>query len=241
CPGTPAGSPVNNVGCPLPPPDADGDGVANANDQCPGTPAGTPVNSAGCPLPPPDADGDGVVDANDRCPGTPSGAQVDGAGCELTPPPACPDADEDGFADAACGGNDCDDDNPEVYPGATEVCGNQVDEDCNAMDLVCQACPTDGVFVVKRALYEARRRTLTVIGLATVGEEVTVTDGATGSVLARGVEVERSRWAVRIRLARGAQVPQTLVVENDQGCVTEAQVVTPSGRRGHRDDDRDDD
>lgn len=33
-----------------PQPDADGDGVADANDHCPGTPAGTTVDAMGCPV-----------------------------------------------------------------------------------------------------------------------------------------------------------------------------------------------
>ncbi|MCC6624904.1 MAG: putative metal-binding motif-containing protein [Deltaproteobacteria bacterium] len=42
----------------------------------------------------------------------------------------CPDADEDGFADAACGGSDCDDSDPLVWPGAVEPCGGG-DRNCN--------------------------------------------------------------------------------------------------------------
>ncbi len=42
----------------------------------------------------------------------------------------CPDADGDGFADAACGGSDCNDDDPLTYPGALEVCGGG-DRNCN--------------------------------------------------------------------------------------------------------------
>ncbi|HJL02261.1 MAG TPA: putative metal-binding motif-containing protein [Polyangiaceae bacterium LLY-WYZ-15_(1-7)] len=45
---------------------------------------------------------------------------------------SCPDADEDGARDAACGGTDCDDANAAVYPGAPEVCDEAgVDEDCD--------------------------------------------------------------------------------------------------------------
>lgn len=65
--------------------DADGDGVADTEDQCPDTPPNTVVNTKGCP---PDADGDGVFDMNDNCPGTPAGYAVDDNGCP-------PDSDGD--------------------------------------------------------------------------------------------------------------------------------------------------
>ena len=43
-----------------------------------------------------------------------------------------PDADGDGVIDAACGGADCDDRNPNRYPGNTEVADEfHVDEDCD--------------------------------------------------------------------------------------------------------------
>lgn len=42
----------------------------------------------------------------------------------------CPDADRDGYADAACGGSDCDDGDGDVHPGAVEPCGGG-DRNCN--------------------------------------------------------------------------------------------------------------
>ena len=48
------------AGCP----DADGDGVADGNDNCPNE-AGPAANN-GCPWP--DTDGDGVLDKDDQCP-----------------------------------------------------------------------------------------------------------------------------------------------------------------------------
>ncbi len=109
------------------PPDLDGDGVADNLDQCPGTPAGEVVDSVGCALSQLDEDADGVSDALDQCPGTPAGETVDGTGCPLGPV----DADGDGFAV----GVDCNDGSAAVYPGAPEVTGDGVDQDCNGFDL----------------------------------------------------------------------------------------------------------
>src|SRR6185295_16521810 len=47
CPGTPAGAPVDTVGCAL---DGDGDGVPDSRDKCPATPRGDKVDTVGCSL-----------------------------------------------------------------------------------------------------------------------------------------------------------------------------------------------
>jgi ELWxxDGT repeat protein len=73
--------------------DADGDGVADADDQCPNTPVGATIDAMGCEVIV-DADGDGVADSDDQCPNTPAGTTVDVTGCEVA------DADGDGVADS---------------------------------------------------------------------------------------------------------------------------------------------
>ena len=44
------------------------------------------------------------------------------------------DLDGDGFCAPSCGGSDCNDRNQTVYPGAAEVCGSGLDEDCSGVD-----------------------------------------------------------------------------------------------------------
>lgn len=44
---------------------------------------------------------------------------------------SCGDGDGDGYNDAACGGNDCNDSNSAVNPGAAENCSDNIDNDCD--------------------------------------------------------------------------------------------------------------
>lgn len=68
---------------PLPPADADMDGIPDAQDQCPAQPG--PPATFGCP----DQDNDGVADKDDQCPTEAGTAETKG----------CPDQDNDGVAD----------------------------------------------------------------------------------------------------------------------------------------------
>ena len=49
------------------------------------------------------------------------------------------DGDGDGFDSLATGGTDCDDTDPSAFPGAPEVAGDGVDQDCDGVDLMEEA------------------------------------------------------------------------------------------------------
>jgi hypothetical protein len=47
------------------------------------------------------------------------------------------DDDGDGYGDNCPDGPDCDDTDPDVNPGVSEICGNGVDDDCDGEDPLC--------------------------------------------------------------------------------------------------------
>jgi len=111
-----------------------GDGVREGSEGCDGADLG----GLGCP----DLGFDGGALACDP------GCTLDTSSCTMSEPdppgPSCQAADGDGFEDAACnsdpaaGGGDCNDADPSVNPGATDVCGDGIDQDCSGKDRKCR-------------------------------------------------------------------------------------------------------
>jgi hypothetical protein len=109
------------------PRDFDGDGKTDAADACPAVP-GTAAN--GCPARPAklaDGDGDGIPDGSDACPAQAAGpTDTDANGC----PGNQGDNDGDGYL---ADGQDCNDTDAGIHPGAIEIVGNAVDENCDGV------------------------------------------------------------------------------------------------------------
>jgi len=78
-----------------------------------------------------DVDADADADGDDT--GEPADNDLDGDGDD-TGEPAGNDLDGDGF-DGGVDGDDCDDDDASVYPGAEEVAYDDIDQDCDGADL----------------------------------------------------------------------------------------------------------
>ncbi|MES9970254.1 MAG: putative metal-binding motif-containing protein [Candidatus Thiodiazotropha sp.] len=138
--------------------DNDGNGLTDAADP----------NAEGCPVACTDMDMDGfaieggtcgAMDCNDNDASiNPGAAEICSDGIDnncnslvdtadsnaVDCPLECTDNDGDGYSTegGSCGAMDCDDGNPEVNPGALEICGDGIDNNCNgsidSADSVCQ-------------------------------------------------------------------------------------------------------
>lgn len=58
-------------------------------------------------------------------------------------PDGCTDFDGDGYCSVVTGGDDCNDSDPDIHPGADEICGDLIDQNCDRVDLKCEDCDNE--------------------------------------------------------------------------------------------------
>ena len=114
-----------------------------------------------------DMDGDGVPDANDNCPTISITNQLDtdndgqGNVCDI-------DDDNDGTADA----NDCAPLNAAIRPGAAEICGNNIDDDCDgATDEGCTVANLPRMTITGSLVTEGNSGIRTITFLITLNKK----------------------------------------------------------------------
>jgi len=116
----------------------DGGGMADLADRLDRS-EGNPPPDLPEENPPPDVPPDNPCRSNDECDDG-DDCTVDictNGGCAR----AIRDRDGDGFEDGECGGTDCNDRRPGVFPGARERCLNGRDDDCDELvDCEDEAC-----------------------------------------------------------------------------------------------------
>jgi len=106
--------------------------------------------------------------------------------------PVCRDDDGDGHPALDCGGDDCDDTDPTIYPGAPDACGDGLDTNCDGIDpigdgplgpkvLVADVPPTSGntytalLWTGREYLFVSRRigiENISLVRLDTAGKQL---------------------------------------------------------------------
>ncbi len=180
--------------------DHDGDGFINKTDNCPGIfnpeqkDADSDKTGDKCDQ---DVDGDNVSNHDDNCPFMSNKKQADLDGDQIGD--ICDnDADGDGYEKF----EDCNDTDDSFHPGATDVNGDGIDQDCNGYDLS---------ITIKSAVYDSRKDWFTVIATSKLKGKAGLKIEGFGPMIWKG-----RKW--KMRKMRSGPVPSLITVCGIEGC-----------------------
>lgn len=135
------------------------------------------------------------------------------------------DADGDGYSVGA----DCDDADPNIYPGAEEIARDGIDQDCNGYDLTLQ---------IVRAVYRRDRDSVWFVGSSDVADpadpdaihvQLIFADGSVSDVWSARRDDDESVWTLEIEEVsrRSDAEPASIIVSGLEGEITGALTVYP--------------
>jgi hypothetical protein len=148
-----------------------------------------------------DSDGDGILDNVDNCPVDANSTQADldndglGDVCDV-------DRDGDGSENLA----DCAPDDSTIYPGATEILRDGIDQDCNDYDLT---------IIITQAQYDSKREKLNVVAESLLNKDAALTLDGYGPMRWKQ---KKGHWEKSERNV--ATNPVTVTVSGPEGAAT---------------------
>ncbi|BBO92665.1 S8 family serine peptidase [Desulfosarcina ovata] len=143
--------------------------------------------------------------------------QAAAAGTFLSNPPGCADSDNDGyFSTDGCGTlEDCDDDNVDRNPSASDIKNDGIDQNCNGYDLTID---------IVSAVYLAADQKLTVEATSDLGKDAALELVGYGSM---GWNRKKSLWSISVRNV--PQDPGNIAVGGVEGYTASATTLDAGG------------